>query len=416
LYDWIGFFIVLIVALVITAGPIAHRFPKRLEGILIVGLLAHAAGSIVRYMVLYLVYDGGDAGRYYRMGLTYAEFLWRLDFTFLDPYYWEYAKLLGTQATIFISSFVLTFIGPTIRGEFLAFALLSFFGLILFCKAFYTNFPQSDLVSYARFLLLWPSLWFWPGSVGKDSLILLATALVVYGYSVKRTRVQWFTLILGLTLAGLVRPPVAGIMVVSLAIAHWISPWKKWTAAHFIQGVLILVLLGTVLTRVMGSMGMEEIDMDSLKTYVEKMNTKSTGGGSHIGAPSMGITGVPVAIINILFRPFPWEATSIFAAAASAELLLFWTLIFIRRKRVIALAVQWRTTRLLRLGVPLTILYVVALGMAAGNLGLIARQRIHILPLLLIWLEARPFPLKEVSRVPATPPVGTAIASPLAHS
>jgi hypothetical protein len=51
--------------------------------------------------------------------------------------------------------------------------------------------------------------------------------------------------------------------------------------------------------------------------------------------------------------------------------------------------------------------------MAAGNLGIIARQRIHVMPLLFIWLEAipvlrdqkskrSPTRLKEIQYIPST--------------
>jgi len=378
--------------------------------VLLAGMLMRVIGSLIRYWVLYGVYDGGDAGRYYRYGLIYASFIWQLDFSFFNPSYWRFGHWWGTQATMFFSGFVTSLIGPTKTGAFLFFSVLSFLGLLLFIRSFQRNFPHADAKKYAAFVLLWPSLWFWPSSIGKDALILLATGLVVYGYTGKSPRIVWISMILGLAIAAAIRPHVAGVLIVSVAIAHWISPSTKWSFGHVLQGILVLIVLAYVLKTGLSRLGIEELDLENLKEYVDTVSVRTSEGGSTVIAPGLGIKGIPIAFVNILFRPFPWEAGSVLSAAASAEMIVFWGLVLLRRRRIIPLLMEWRQHRLLRFAIPLTLLYVFMLGMAVGNLGIIARQRVHVLPLLFIWLEATA-PATKAALAPVRNRVGLVPAS-----
>ena len=387
-YEWIGFFIIALFGLLLTAGPISHRFPKTVTQIIILAFLFRIIGSLVRYYVLYEYYDGGDAGPYYKMGVIYSGFIWNLDFSFFEQQYWELGRWWGTQMMMFISGFVISLIGPSQKGEFLFFSMISLCGLLFFAKAFQSNYSTASLKNYLRFLVLWPSLWFWPSSVGKDAVVLFATGLMVYGYTFRRDKIHWLALSVAIIIGGIIRPHVAGVMVVSLAIAHWLAPGRKARGPHIFQGILIAILLFVVLRQGLSQMGIDSMDVENFKSYVENVSKQTSQGGSAIATPGLTVLGIPTAIVNILFRPFPWEAGSIVSAMACAELLLFWGFVLVRRKRIVKLMRQWRQTKLLRLAVPLTILYTLMLGLAIGNLGIIARQRIHILPLLFIWLEA----------------------------
>jgi hypothetical protein len=229
--------------------------------------------------------------------------------------------------------------------------------------------------------------------------MLLATALLVYGYTAKKEgKISWIILGMSFVLAALVRPHVAGVMVVSLAIAHWLSPSRRWGSMHIGQGLLILLLLALVLRQGFSDLGLDQVDVESLRDYVELQAKHSSEGGSAISTPGGALTAIPIGVVNVLFRPFPWEAGSPLLAAASLEMLIFWAFFLKRRHRIFLVMKEWRSNRLLCLIVPLTILYVVMLGLAMGNLGIIARQRIHVLPMLFVWLEALPMTVPVYER------------------
>jgi hypothetical protein len=109
-----------------------------------------------------------------------------------------------------------------------------------------------------------------------------------------------------------------------------------------------------------------------------------------VGAVEIGIAGVPLAAINVLFRPFPWEADNIMVLVSSLEILGFWCIAWLRRKRLLASLRHWRTDPLLRLSLPFILVYSIALGMMMSNMGIIARQRVFLFPFLFLLLEAAP--------------------------
>jgi hypothetical protein len=208
--------------------------------------------------------------------------------------------------------------------------------------------------------------------------------------------------LLGLALAAAIRPHVAGVLVVSTAIAHWVSPGSRHKTLHWIHGFGILILSVLVVNYGFVNLGLEDIDVENFREYVQVISVRSSQGDSQISAPGVTLVGIPFAFINTLFRPFPWEVSHPLMAAACLELIVLWYLAIKRRRRIVELALQWRSNRLLRLSLPLIIFYTLMLGMAVGNLGIIARQRIHILPMLFIWLEALPQtnPIQKRSSIP----------------
>jgi len=84
-------------------------------------------------------------------------------------------------------------------------------------------------------------------------------------------------------------------------------------------------------------------------------------------------------------RPFPWEATGI-SAFSSAEIWIFWVLVFRRRRDIVVAMRGWRENRFLVFAYPVGISLALLYGLAFSNLGIIARQRVVVLPFLLSLL------------------------------
>jgi hypothetical protein len=392
-YDGFGFLLVSAAALLLAGVAATRPIPGMVKRLLLLGVVLRIVGSLLRYEVLYRVYDGiGDAVGYFSMGVLYSARLLDFDFSIFSSENWWAGNWWGTQFIRYLSGLVIAVIGPTMRGEFLFFSLLAFLGLCFFGLAFARAYPHLSSHRYLAWLWLWPSLWFWSSSVGKDSILLLAGGLVTAGYVGRKDRIRWFLLIPGLLLAVAVRPHVAAIMILVMTSAHWLGLGKeRWTLWRVAQGVALALLAVVVIQNALGQLGLEDADTEGVEEFVAKRTVLATGGGSAIEAPASGLSAIPMAFVNILMRPFPWEAHNPQALIASLELVVFWAVIWRRRRRVWqVLRYGWRSDRFLRFALPMSAAYVIMIGLVFGNLGIIARQRILVFPFLLLLLEAVP--------------------------
>lgn len=393
-YDGFGFLLISAAALLAAGVALTRPIPVTVKRLVVLGVVLRIVGSFLRYEVLYRVYDGiGDAVGYYSVGVIYSARILDLDVSLFSSENWWAGNWWGTQFIRYLSGFVLALIGPTMRGEFLVFSLLAFVGLCLFALAFHRAYPHLPPHRYLAWLCLWPSLWFWSSSVGKDAILLLAGGLVTAGFVGRREKLQWRLLIPGLVLATAVRPHVAAMIVLVMALAQWLGPGgRRWTVWRFAQGLLITLLAVVVVQSALSQLGLEDADAEGLQEFVARRALLATSGGSAIETPTTGLAAVPMAFVNILMRPFPWEAHNPQALMASLELVVFWALLWWRRRRVWqVLRHGWRSDRLLRFALPMTAAYVIMTGLVFGNLGIIARQRILVFPFLLLLLEAMPY-------------------------
>jgi hypothetical protein len=118
----------------------------------------------------------------------------------------------------------------------------------------------------------------------------------------------------------------------------------------------------------------------------------------------VSLAGIPLALVNIMLRPFLFEAHNFMALLTALEITAFWMIVWVRRKTFVYAIRNWRHDRLLRVAIPFVLFYSIALGMAVNNMGLIARQRIFIFPFLFLLIEAVPRVQRAVSRAPVSAP------------
>ena len=75
---------------------------------------------------------------------------------------------------------------------------------------------------------------------------------------------------------------------------------------------------------------------------------------------------------------------------AALEVLVLWGLAWRRRYNIGAFIRTYRKTRLFWMAVSFVLVYATALGMSLGNVGIIARQRVHILPFIFMFFAGVP--------------------------
>jgi hypothetical protein len=391
-FDLLAFLILSVLTL--AAGAVLGRrlnwLPSRL---LLLALFLRIVGSTVRLEVLQRFYRGvGDAVAYYQTGLQLSGSLAGARLSVLSRSYWVVPGTTwwGTEFLNHLSAIVLSVIGPTMRGEFLTFALMSFLGLYLIVAAFRSVGGTERGATFAAWIWCWPSLWFWPASVGKEAVLILGIGLLTFGYAGDGRRFRWLPLVAGFGLTFAIRPHVAAVLALSVLAAYWLGSWTRFTLRRFTESLVALAIAIAALQGMAHQFGLDLTDAEGVQEFVEFRSGQTERGGSNIGPAPSGLAGISMAFVNIWMRPFPWDVHNATALVAAAEVLFFWGLVWYRRGAVLLALKHWRQHRLLRFAVPLLLAYTLMIGLTFSNLGIIARQRTPVSPFMLMLVLAAP--------------------------
>jgi len=393
------FQIFLIWALAITAVALAlvikyQASHRMLWLVLAGGLMVKLAGSMMRHWVYVEAYDrNGDAGVYYNQGIRIARGLWRLDPTLLfEPS----GPTFGTRFTSQVTGVVVSVSGPSMRAAFVVFALLAFVGVLLFAAAS-KRIPGVRSTPYLAWLVFWPSLFFWPSSVGKEAFVLFCLGLAVWGYAQLPRVAAWPALVIGLLLAGLVRPHIAAVAVAAMAVGAILRKDQAGlTGKWYFQLLFFAGAVALTFYLSAGALGIESLE--SAVERVEEQAGYSDTGGSAVGAIGVSPAQIPNAFVRALFRPFVWEAGSAFMMLSALEVVVMVAAIIWRRKQFWASLRSWRSHRLMAFSVAFVVLYALMLGFSMSNLAIIARQRTLLLPMLFLLLQGREESAPQVAR------------------
>ncbi len=395
-YDLVAFIALGVLALLLV--PAVIRRPVRLAPWVVVTAAAlRVFGSMARLEVNQRFYRSGDALAYYDHGLELARRLWDFDLSALGLEQWfSSAHWWGTPFMRNVSGLTLAFVGPSIRAEFLVFSLLSLAGLYFIAVAFHRALSERAAIRFAAWIFLWPSLWYWPSSVGKEAVTLLAVGIATLGFVGRYGKPRWIVFLSGLALAFAIRPHVAVVVAMAALVAQWLGTWKVFSPRRALETALMVFVFLFAIRGMMGSFAADERfeleESTQVDEFVEFWRGQTMQGGSAIGSVPKGLIGAPLAFVNVWMRPFPWEVHNLPAAFAAFELVLLWWLVWKNRERVLLTLRHWRDNRLVRFGLPLLVAYTLMIGLTFGNLGIIARQRVPAIPFFLLLLTCVPLP------------------------
>ena len=159
---------------------------------------------------------GFDSFIYDKEGNRIADSLRHLRFD-VDPL----APVPGTGGFRMIAGVVSVFTGANLTAKFLIFAWLGFLGSYLFYRAFVTALPNADHHRYALLIFLWPTLLYWPSSIGKDGWMLLTLGIASLGAAriLVRRPGGYTLLVAGLLLGSFVRPHVSLMALLAFGVA-----------------------------------------------------------------------------------------------------------------------------------------------------------------------------------------------------
>lgn len=394
-YDVWGGMIVLPILLTVTL-VVVTRGARREGDVRMVNILAAAVvvklvgGTLLRYALIFEVYGTGDAQGYDGAGRIIAASL-------RDGYF--PAELggggEGTQALNLVTGIVYTVIGPTRLGGFFVFSWFAFLGLFLFYRAYRLAFPEGKYHRYAKLLFFLPTLVFWPSSLGKEAWLMLSLGLSVYGAARIFARRHGGFLILGLGFAAtiVVRPHMAVLVFLGLALGYLLRPSRgryavpsRVVASGKALGIITLAVAGFfVVGAFQEYFDLQDLDRTAVNELLESTSDRSAGGGSAyepLNVVDNPLT-FPLAVVTVLFRPFPFEAHNAQALASSLEGALLFGLFVLAAPRVLAgLRRSWRSPYI-ALCTTYSLLFIVAFS-ALGNFGILARQRSLVYPFVIV--------------------------------
>lgn len=391
---WGGFWVGPV--LLILSVPMVNR-AARLDGdalgriVLIAAAIKVFAAPLLRYWMAFSLYGGSsDAALYHRSGKLLAPLI-------RDGIYRNLGDISGTRFIEILTGHVYALTGPTRLGGFMVFSWFSFLGLYLFYRAFRTAYPDGDGRRYALLVFFFPTLFFWPSSIGKEAFMLLALGAATLGAAqliVGRFRgLVWLGL--GLWGAAIVRPHMALIVAAGLLLAAPLAFLRGGAQSERRQrgrlgSALILVgllMAGSTLVDVAEEFfGLDSLNTQTAQDQLDETTRRSGERGSTFTSYSPNNpVGFVLSGMTVLFRPFPFEVRSPQAVLTSLEGLGLLALCALALRRLVRVPRELLRQPYVAFAVVYTFAFIFAFS-SIVNFGILARQRSQLLPLLFVVL------------------------------
>lgn len=357
-----------------------------LTTLLPLAFIAKMAGAVARFLMVTELYGRGDSFGYYNAGIDFVH-VWR---SFNVPH--ATAGGAGTRFVDVFTSFLFLPAIPTFLMAFFMFATLSFVGTVFFYLAFRRWFRDSKhLWLYALFVFFMPSLLFWPSAIGKDAIMVLGLGIAAYGAARvlegDYARGAAFATP-GLLLAAGVRAHVAVLVVAGVALALLLSRRRPGSSAWL--GRIVALGVAITIVTVVGLTAAKNLKLDTsgdgIDEFLAETERRTAQGGSVVtGSPVSSPVGFPEATLRVLFRPLPYEAGNPAAMLGAAESTLLLLVLIARFPHLARNFVRIRHSPYMVFAAVYTLGFIVAFS-AIFNLGILARQRVQVLPFLLAML------------------------------
>lgn len=401
-YDVAGVFLVVPLLAVLSVPMLAKARRNEpdpwIRWLFVLGLFAMVTMGLIRLFISFYLYEGeADARWYSAQAAILRDQFWRGDFVpQLD------VPLIGIGFVILLIGIVYALIGPTLLGGYVVFSWLAFWGLYFCYRAFRTAMPEADHRRYAVLVFFLPSVVFWSSGIGKEAWMILCSGLFLLGAArLLSGTTRWvLPLLAGLAGTALVRPHVTTLLVAGLLAGVLVrKDFRPTLLSPIARAVSIAVLVGVgaiVVNTAASFLEIDTLSIDSVNEVLDRVqhNTAEGGQSTYTAHAVNSPLDLPGAVMTVLFRPFPWEAGNLLVLASSIESILFLVLVALSWRR-------WRQVpRLLRrcpyIAVALVAILLFGIAFSAlGNFGLLVRERVVILPLVLVALCLAP-------RIPVT--------------
>lgn len=313
----------------------------------------------------YVTNNGGDALKYYRIAAL-----------------GEFELKLGSHSVYMINSVFAYGLSFSLLGVFLVNNIFGFLGLLAFKGAldYATKNNSKRIKQLVWVILLLPSVSFWSSAIGKDSISFMATGFALWAALKldKRTVLMAFAIFMMF----LVRPHMAGMLVIALALSMVVSA-KVNILPRVVIGTAALVIAAVLVPFALQYAGVSDPNSaESVMEYMEGRQGANMEGGSSVDIASMSL---PMKLFTYVFRPSLIEARNIFTLAAAIDNFILLYLFIVGGYALVKKKAKNFTENRKFMWIYVALAWFV-LAMTTANLGIAMRQKWMFAPMLIFLL------------------------------
>ena len=357
--------------------------------ILTISLIIHLLAAPAQIYVVANFYHGiADWVRYDTQGSILAPDFRSFNFTLQGA---NVRGIVNDGSVSIFAGVVMAIVGVNQMATFLVFAWFSFLGSILFYRAFTITFPgvQAGHRRYAYLVFFLPSTIFWTADVSKEAIMTISLGLVAFGCAKVLVRAPggFRSLTFGVVIGALIRPNELLVILGGFAVALMIrrqGTRERLSTLKRVGGLLFMaILLGVSVYMTLHYLKLGGSGTAALTSANANNNGTGLGFGSSGFVYSSSPLRWPVDAYEVLFNPLPFNAhgSGEYAAAFENLVILGVILASYRQLRILPRAAFARPYVMMCLVYSIGFIYAFA---ALGNLGLIYRERVMLLPFLLV--------------------------------
>jgi hypothetical protein len=372
------------------------KFVKLLFGAGI-GIRVAAAGAFV-WMGFFVFNVAVDAFHYWTVGLALANEFNGVGWNAFRP------PWTSTNLVCNLCGLLTLAIGNAMPTLFVLFAFAALWGAYFFYRAFCISFPHGNRGLYGVLLVLLPSMVYWSSAIGKDALEQLFIGLSVYGFARIIKQVNAWSIaifLIGLSGAALVRPHAGAMLATSMLLPFTVGQARGGWLTISLKVLLVPILAAGTFYMVSQAQSFVGVEGSDFRSNVNRLKLESEvtnlGGSTFNRGESL-----PLRIIQgpfLIFRPWPWEVHNAVTAVASLEGLALFILTWRKRRDACALLRHWRDAYVLFVLI-FTLEFSVIFSAATSNFGILVRERIMLVPVVLVLFCAKHPVSRSVAGLP----------------
>ena len=376
----------LAVILALVSVPIARRIAlkerdPRLYRLLVLAAITHLVFSGVQLYVVNHVYHGvTDYNRYINQGAILAR---RFDtFNFSTANVHPAVNILGEGSVSVAAGVVMAIVGVNKLALLFVFSWFAFLATIGFFKAFSVTFPEGNHYRYAILVFFLPSLLFWTAGISKETMMYLSMGLAAYGaarvLALQRGGAPF--LVIGTIVGIYVRPQELLLFMGAFVVA---GVFRRRSVSKSFKGLRRIAVVALQVALLLAALSLSnQLAKHAPVFNLNKLAKNNIGQASSLNYHP-GPTGYPKDVYTVIFDPLPFNfhgSTQLIAAFENT--VIIGLIIFgLRRLKTLPRAAFTRPYVLMCTLYSLTFPYAFA---ALNNLGLIDRERVLLLPFMLV--------------------------------